>query len=310
MEERTSIAESLNFTPSGQILKRNTTIDAGMRKKVENNRSEILASAKFKRAKAIPADKSFIAQLKIKTRLQFAFSMLIMSIFLTHLVLLRSFENGNNIDGGIASGVTTFLLLSIYFIQRRLVSRTSYAINQVFFLLPLCGIIMLSNAQSHQIIFIYSFILVLLKHMQSSDKSMNSLVASYFMIASLYLIKVSAITTDCFVPGYCPTYEMPKMKHEVFWLIIGVLALATVAFFDKVEKVIVTEIIITKEELVEIRAKAELGKPQIIIAAPLTRASQLLFQCHRKYLNDPLVNDSIRQILEILQSDDIYLIKS
>ena len=243
----------------------------------------------------------------------------IQMFYLSVLLITQVFQNQTYTIGVIALFISFFLAIVSVQIARFIEFKFKSALISLYlYVAVFLVIIILSPNSNSPMILLLGFVMMTTNCLQSSEIRLTYHILLIFgLVVSAYLIKSDVLKTDCFGHGYCPSFQQPDIASQLFWVAMCIIGLFIVLHIDQEVHINYQEFK-NAEDGVHTLVSANLDlqnqlrvakiKPETDIAAPLTRATQLLvsFQEKNKLTeNDGVVHD-IDQILSILNSDKLF----
>ena len=238
---------------------------------------------------------------------------------LSVLLLSGIFENGNLIIA--TSGLLVSFTLSIVAFQGlRLFHRLQKSPILAIYLLMIVIIsiiIFIQSSKSSIILIFGSSSLFVATNQAQTFRTRTHLLISFTLIGTAYLLKESLIKSDCFNSGHCPNSASNDVGRSFFWISICFVYLVGLVFIDHIIHVNLNEYTIEENDLtrlvdenLELQNQLRVAKikPEKDIAAPLTRATELLVafqERNRVHENDSILRE-VETILGILNSDKLF----
>ena len=244
-------------------------------------------------------------------------------IFCLCVLLISRFFEYQSFAIGSVSIIVAFVSAFGALQLSRLVERLTKSpfLGIVLYISSYLGILVVSPNYISSALLILGFSIMMANLVQSySVRSTRSLALFFLCVSFTYLMKEGLMNTDCFVTGYCPKFVMQNIWNEVFWISICLVTVLVVSVLDA--EVHLADLDNTKldeevkklvSENLDLQNQLRVAKikPETDIAAPLTRATQLLvaFQektkVERRSSSIAILRD-LETILGILNSDKLF----
>lgn len=321
-----SITQATNLEiKNTSSIKKRVTISTPLETKPDSfvdldDSQQVNEGVKLRRHESKPMDREFQARLK-KNSLPISASLLpamaVEMFYLIVLLVVALYENKQTLSASLILCLSPIVLGGFALVAKLI--RTKWANNAlslyIFVCIYITILIFASNTES-QMLLVLGLVLLFSDFLQSGHTRLTlHMVCIFAIVATVFLLKSLVINTDCLSLGVCPTYQASDLKFGLFWVSICLCMLLAFSYLDNQTHLNHNNFKAQQaEQLALLEANLDLQhqlrvakiKPETDIAAPLTRATQLLVKFNESITHDIPLSDQVSKILGILNSDRLF----
>ncbi|KAJ3370551.1 hypothetical protein HDU91_006140 [Kappamyces sp. JEL0680] len=232
--------------------------------------------------------------------------------YLLVLLVAQMYENQS-----VTAASVTLVLFSLFLSAALYVSRSYRPSSRVLFvvLVYTCTLVLSPNSTS-ALVLLFGM-MMLFANLLQTNMTYTRMTLVLFSTSLAYLLRTTLLQTDCFTTdGSCNVFSRLNLNYQIFWLAICCCGLLAATDLGRNSNSMYKWLLEQESgafrlvnDNIDLQNQLRVAKikPETEIAAPLTKATQMLMDLDKKRsVEVPGLQSHVQRILDILNSDRLF----